>query len=214
MQSREGQERIRCPWCLMNEDEIRYHDEEWGTPVQEDQKQFEHLSLEVMQCGLSWDTVLRRRETLRACFDRFDIGKVAAFTQEDVERILNTPGMIRSRRKVEAIIGNARCVQAIQEEFGSFCAYLWRWTGGKPIRYTGHAGGAIPASTPLSAAIGRDLKRRGMKYVGAVTLYAHMQACGMVNDHQEDCFRCRQLLEKYEYRLLEDDQQEPEWNGL
>ena len=110
----------RCPWCLINDLEIKYHDKEWGVPVHDDRKQFEYLMMEVMQCGLSWDTVLKKREIFRACFDRFDFDKTAEYSERDIERILNTPGVIRSRRKIEAVIGNARCVQQIRKEFGSF----------------------------------------------------------------------------------------------
>lgn len=185
----------RCPWCLINELEIKYHDGEWGVPVRDDRKQFEHLSLEVMQCGLSWDTVLRKREIFRGCFDGFDYDKVAAYTDEDVDRIMAVPGMIRSRRKIEAVIHNARCVQRIRAEFGSFSDYLWGWTSGKTMLYKGHELGQIPASNDLSDRIAKDLKRRGMKYIGSVTVYAHLQACGIVNDHVKECFRYQELVE-------------------
>ena len=174
----------RCPWCLINELEIKYHDEEWGVPVHDDQKQFEYLMMEVMQCGLSWDTVLKKREIFRACFDRFDFDRIAAYSEEDVERIMNTPGMIRSRRKIEAVIGNARVVQQIREEFGSFSDYLWGYTGGKTLLYKEHEMGHVPPSNALSENISRNLKNRGMKYLGPVTVYAHLQACGIINDHQ------------------------------
>ena len=195
----------RCPWCVINELEIKYHDEEWGVPVRDDRKQFEHLSLEVMQCGLSWDTVLQRREVLRACFDGFDFERVAAYTETDVQRILDTPGMIRARRKIEAIINNARCFLRIREEFGSFSAYLWGWTSGKSLVYRGHAQGHIPPSNALSARIARDLKRRGLKFVGPVTVYAHMQSCGLINDHLETCHRFRQLIEQYDTETVDDE---------
>ena len=187
----------RCPWCLINELEIKYHDEEWGVPVHDDQKQFEYLMMEVMQCGLSWDTVLKKREIFRACFDRFDFDKVAAYSEEDVVRIMNTPGMIRSRRKIEAVIGNARIVQQIREEFGSFSDYLWGYTGGKTLLYKGHETGNVPASNALSEKISKDLKKRGMKYLGPVTVYAHLQACGIINDHQKDCDCYQRLIEEY-----------------
>ena len=194
----------RCPWCLINELETKYHDEEWGVPVHDDGKQFEYLMMEVMQCGLSWDTVLKKREIFRACFDRFDFDKVAAYSEEDVERIMNTPGMIRSRRKIEAVIGNARIVQQIREEFGSFSDYLWSYTGGKTLLYKGHELGHIPASNTLSEKISRDLKKRGMKYLGPVTVYAHLQACGMINDHQKDCDCYRRLIEEYPVEYIEE----------
>ena len=187
-------ERRRCPWCLMNERQTRYHDEEWGVPVHDDRKQFEFLMLEAMQCGLSWDTVLRKREVFRACFDGFDYDKVAAYTDSDIDRIMAAPGMIRSRRKIEAVINNARCVQRIRAEFGSFSDYLWGWTDGKTMLYAGHERGFIPASNGLSDCIARDLKKRGMKYIGTVTVYAHLQASGVVNDHVRECFRYGELL--------------------
>ena len=194
----------RCPWCLINELEIKYHDEEWGVPVHDDGKQFEYLMMEVMQCGLSWDTVLKKREIFRACFDRFDFDKIAAYREADVERIMNTPGMIRSRRKIEAVIGNARIVQQIREEFGSFSDYLWGYTGGKTLLYKGHELGHVPASNALSEKISRDLKNRGMKYLGPVTVYAHLQACGIINDHQKDCDCYQWLVEQYPVEYIEE----------
>ena len=194
----------RCPWCLINELETKYHDEEWGVPVHDDQKQFEYLMMEVMQCGLSWDTVLKKREIFRACFDRFDFDKVAAYSEEDVERIMNTPGMIRSRRKIEAVIGNARIVQQIRAEFGSFSDYLWSYTRGKTLLYKGHKTGNVPASNALSEKISKDLKRRGMKYLGPVTVYAHLQACGIINDHQKDCDCYQRLVEQYPVEYIEE----------
>ena len=187
----------RCPWCLINEREMSYHDEEWGVPVHDDRKQFEHLMMEVMQCGLSWDTVLKKREIFRACFDGFDFDKIAAYDEKDIERIMNTPGMIRSIRKIEAVITNARCVQQIREEFGSFSDYLWGWTGGKTLLYKGHELGAIPPSNELSEQIGQDLKKRGMKYLGPITIYSHMQSCGIINDHLKDCHRYQWLIDRH-----------------
>ena len=194
----------RCPWCLINEQETKYHDEEWGVPVHGDQKQFEYLMMEVMQCGLSWDTVLKKRDIFRACFDRFDFDKIAAYSEEDVERIMNTTGMIRSRRKIEAVIGNARIVQQIREEFGSFSDYLWGYTGGKTLLYKGHELGHVPASNALSEKISKDLKKRGMKYLGPVTVYAHLQACGIINDHQKDCDCYQRLVEQYPVEYIEE----------
>ena len=194
----------RCPWCLINELETKYHDEEWGVPVHDDGKQFEYLMMEVMQCGLSWDTVLKKREIFRACFDRFDFDKIAAYSEEDVERIMNTPGMIRSRRKIEAVIGNARCVQKLREEFGSFSDYLWAYIGGKTLLYKGHELGHVPASNALSEKISKDLKKRGMKYLGPVTVYAHLQACGIINDHQKDCDCYQRLIEQYPVEYIDE----------
>ena len=194
----------RCPWCLMNERQTRYHDEEWGVPIHDDRKQFEFLMLEAMQCGLSWDTVLRKREIFRGCFDGFDYDKVAAYTDTDVDRIMAVPGMIRSRRKIEAVITNARCVQRIRAEFGTFSDYLWGWTNGKTMLYKGHELGHVPASNDLSDCIARDLKKRGMKYIGSVTVYAHLQACGIINDHVKECFRYRELVDSADTERVEE----------
>ena len=192
----------RCPWCLINDLETKYHDDEWGVPVYDDQKQFEFLMLEVMQCGLSWDIVLKKREIFRSCFDNFDYDKVAEYDQQDIERIMNTPGMIRSRRKIEAVIGNARCVQKIREEFGSFSDYLWGWTDGKILLYKGHELGNIPAKNQLSDKISKDLKKRGMKYLGSITVYSHLQASGIINDHIKECDCFRRLIKQNEDKIL------------
>ena len=184
----------RCPWCTCNEKMIRYHDEEWGVPVYDDQKQFEFLMMEVMQCGLNWNMMIQKREIFRECFDRFDYNKVAEYQEAEIERILNTEGMIRSRRKIEAVIHNARCFQKIREEFGSFSDYIWGFTGGKTYLYTGHQKGEIPARNELSDQISKDLKKRGLKYMGSITVYSHLQACGIINDHLETCGRYRELL--------------------
>ena len=184
----------RCPWCLCNEKMVRYHDEEWGVPVHDDRKQFEFLMMEVMQCGLNWNMMIQKREIFRKCFADFDFDKVAGFGEEEIEQIMETKGMIRSRRKIEAVIHNARCFQKIREEFGSFDTYIWSFTNGKTYLYTGHQKGAIPAKNGLSDRVSRDLKKRGMKYMGSVTVYSHLQACGIINDHQESCFRYSEIL--------------------
>ena len=184
----------RCPWCLGNEEMIRYHDEEWGVPVHDDRKQFEFLMMEVMQCGLNWNMMIQKREVFRTCFDDFDFDKVAAYDEVDIERILGTEGMIRSRRKVEAVIHNAQCFQKIQTEFGSFCEYIWSFTKGKTYLYMGHQKGGIPASNGLSNRVSADLKKRGLKYMGPVTVYSHLQACGIINDHWKGCFRYQKLI--------------------
>lgn len=176
-----------CEWGLTSERMRAYHDSEWGVPVRDDRGQFEHLMLEALQCGLSWSLILERREVFRACFDGFDYDKVAAYTEADVERILNTPGMLRSRRKIEAVIHNARRFQALRAEAGSFSDWLWGFTGGRTVLYEGHELGVVPARNGLSARIAAELKKRGFKYVGAVTVYAHLQACGVINDHHRDC---------------------------
>ncbi len=171
-----------CSWCLINEKMKKYHDAEWGVPVHDDRKQFEFLMMEVMQCGLNWNMMLQKREVFRKCFDGFDFEKVATYTETDVERILNTEGMIRSERNINAVIHNAKCFQAVREEFGSFADYIWNYTDGKMVLYTGHEKGNVPAKNGLSDKIAKDLNKRGFKYLGSVTVYAHLQASGMVND--------------------------------
>ena len=178
-----------CNWGKTSEINQKYHDEEWGVPLYDDQKQFEFLMLEVMQCGLSWNIVINKREIFRRCFDGFDYDKIAAYTEQDVTRIMNTEGMIKSSRKIAAIIHNAVCFQKIRAEFGSFCNYLWQYSNGKTILYDKHGDGYIPASNELSDIISKDLKKRGFKYLGTVTVYAHLQAAGIINDHGCDCPR-------------------------
>ncbi len=182
-----------CEWANINEANRVYHDTEWGLPVHDDIRMFEHFSLECLQCGLSWDLMLKKRQVFRACFDGFDYDKIAAYTEADVERILNTENMIRSPRKIRAIISNARCCQKLREEFGSLCQYFWAFSKGRTFLYNGHEKGRIPVSNGLSDKISRDLKKRGFKYVGPVTVYSHMQACGIINDHDESC-PCRQKI--------------------
>ena len=176
-----------CEWALADERSRRYHDQEWGIPVHDDRVMFEHLSLECLQCGLSWGLMLKKREIFRQCFDDFDYDKVAEYDEADAARILSTEGMLKAERKVRAIIHNAQCCRKIREEYGSLCAYFWSWTDGKTILYEGHAEGHVPARNGLSETISRDLKRRGFKFVGAITVYSHLQACGIINDHASDC---------------------------
>lgn len=152
---------IRCGWCESNEKMIAYHDEEWGVPLYDDQKQFEFLMLEVMQCGLNWNMMIAKREIFRACFDGFDYTKVAAYGEDDILRIFAYPGMIRSRRKIEAVIHNARCFQAVREAFGTFSAYLWGFSGGKTLVYPQHQTAPV-ARNALSDEVSRDLKKRGV----------------------------------------------------
>ena len=186
-----------CNWGMTSAINQKYHDEEWGIPLHNDQKQFEFLMMEVMQCGLSWDIVIKKREIFRACFDGFDFNKIAAYTEQDIERIMATDGMIKSRRKIEAVIHNAGCFQKIRAAFGTFDKYLWNWSNGQTIVYDKHGDGEIPVSNGLSDRISADLKRRGFKFLGTVTVYSHLQACGMINDHGSDCPRYQYILENY-----------------
>lgn len=178
-----------CNWGDASAVTLKYHDEEWGMPVHDDRRQFEYLMMEVMQCGLSWDLMMKKREIFRACFDGFDFDKIASYGEDDIRRILETPGMIRSRRKVEAVIHNARRFMELRREQGSFSGWLWAFSGGKTILYDKHGDGLIPASNGLSERISAELRRRGFKYLGPVTVYSHLQACGIINDHGCDCPR-------------------------
>ena len=183
-----------CSWAKASPALQVYHHTEWGVPVHDDQTMFEHLCLESLQCGLSWSLMLKKREVFRTCFAGFDMDAMAAFTEADVERILATPDMLKSRRKVEALIRNARAAQAVREEFGSLCAYFWSFTDGRVLCYEGHGEGRIPVSNGLSARISTDLKRRGFSFVGPVTVYSHLQACGIINDHALGCPRRQEVL--------------------
>jgi DNA-3-methyladenine glycosylase I len=187
----------RCYWCDLTDKMIKYHDEEWGIPVHDDRKQFEFLMMEVMQCGLNWNMMIEKREIFRECFENFDFNKVAAFNENDVERILSTDGMIHSRRKVEAIIHNAKLFCRIIEEYGSFDNYIWSYSSGKTILYMGHQKGKHPVKNGLSERLSKDLKKRGFKYLGPIVLYSHLQACGIINDHTEHCFRYQYIVDNY-----------------
>lgn len=184
-------------WDNTSEINKKYHAIEWGVPVFDDRKQFEFLMLEAMQCGLSWNIVINKREIFRECFDNFNYDLVAKYTESDIERIMKTDGMIKSHRKIEAIINNAKCFQKIIEEFGSFCEYIWRYSDFKTIIYDKHNDGYIPASNGLSDKIAKDLKKRGFKYLGTVTVYSHLQASGIINDHDKNCPRFKFINSKY-----------------
>ncbi len=179
----------RCEWCGTDPLYIAYHDDEWGVPVHDDRRLFEFLILEGAQAGLSWLTILRKRERYRQAFDYFDFARVARYGEGDVARLLGDAGIVRNRLKIESAIRNARCVLAIQEKVGSLEAYLWRYVGGVPIRNAWPSLGDVPARTELSDEISRDLKASGMNFVGSTICYAFMQAVGMVNDHVMGCFR-------------------------
>jgi DNA-3-methyladenine glycosylase I len=183
----------RCGWAGTDPLMVAYHDDEWGVPIHDDRQLFELLVLEGAQAGLSWATILKRRQGYRDAFAGFDPGKVAAFDEEKVGQLLQNPGIIRNRLKVQAAVINAKAVLAIQEKFGSFDAYLWGFVGGKTIHNHRRGLGDIPAQSPESEAMSADLRRRGFKFVGPTICYALMQAVGMVNDHTTDCFRYREL---------------------
>ncbi len=187
-------EKKRCQW-VQNQPEIytRYHDEEWGVPVYDDAKLFEFIILEGAQAGLSWLTILKRREGYRRAFANFDVEKVARFDADKVEELLQDTGIIRNRLKVQAAINNARVFISIQKEFGSFSNYMWGFVDGKPIQNAFKEMKDIPATSPVSDALSKDLKKRGMKFVGSTIIYAHMQATGMVNDHECGCFRYHEV---------------------
>lgn len=183
----------RCAWVGSDPLYPAYHDEEWGVPVHDDRLLFEFLTLEGAQAGLSWITILRKRATYREAFAGFDPELVARFDDAKVAELLTNPGIVRNRLKVASAITNARAFLKIQEEFGSFAAYQWRFVGGKPTQNSWRSIAEVPASTPVSDAMSRDLKKRGFRFVGSTICYAHMQAVGMVNDHTVDCFRWREL---------------------
>jgi len=185
--------RTSCEWPGSDPLMTRYHDEEWGTPVHDDRKHFEFLILEGAQAGLSWRTILHRRQGYRRAYAGFDPERVAAFGRREVRRLLADSGIIRNRLKVEASIRNARAFLELQRAFGSFDAYVWRFVGGRPKRNAWRSLKQLPATTPESDALSRDLKQRGFAFVGSTIIYAHMQAVGMVNDHLVHCFRYRHL---------------------
>ncbi len=195
MSSPEDLTTCRCPWVdLSKPDYIAYHDREWGVPVHDDRLQFEFLILEGAQAGLSWYTVLRKRANYRQAFDNFDPNLVARYDEARVAALLQNPGIIRNRAKVNAAVTNARAFLAVQEEFGSFDAYIWRFVDGRPIVNELRILSDYPATSKESEALSRDLRQRGFKFVGSTIIYAHMQAVGMVNDHSLDCFRRGELL--------------------
>ena len=183
----------RCAWVGVDPLYLAYHDQEWGVPVHDDRLLFEFLVLEGAQAGLNWLTILRRRENYRRAFAGFDPAAVAGFGEDEIERLVADPGIVRNRRKIESTVTNARAFLRVQEECGSFDAYVWGFVGGEPITNSWRALAEIPAQTPESERLSKDLKRRGFSFVGPTICYAHMQATGMVNDHTVDCFRYRQV---------------------
>ena len=177
----------RCPWCLASPEYMAYHDREWGRPVHDDRVLFEFLVLEGAQAGLSWSTILAKRENYRKAFAQFEPAKVARFTPARIERLLGDPGIVRNRLKVAGAVRNARAFLAVQKEFGSFDAYVWAFVGGKPLVNRRTSLKAVPATTPESDALSKDLGKRGFTFVGSTIMYAFMQAVGMVNDHLITC---------------------------
>jgi len=190
----------RCPWCESGNDLYReYHDQEWGVPVYDDQRQFEFLTLESAQAGLSWATILNKRAGYRKAFAQFDVQKVARFTAKRIEKLLQNPGIVRNKLKVNAAVTNAQAFIEVQEEHGSFAKYIWQFVNGKPIQNRWKTMKQAPVTTPESDALSKDLKQRGFKFVGSTIMYAHMQATGLVNDHIAGCFRhaeCAKLAKK------------------
>jgi len=187
-----AQSEFRCPWAI-DELYVRYHDTEWGVPLHDDRRLFEFLILEGAQAGLSWHTVLKKRENYRAAFDQFDPEKVARYHAAKIAKLMNNAGIIRNRLKIQSTVQNARAFLKVQEEFGSFDAYLWRFVEGRPKINFWKTLNQIPARTAVSDAMSKDLRRRGFNFVGSTICYAHMQATGMVNDHLTACFRHKQV---------------------
>lgn len=183
----------RCDWCLSDPLYIKYHDEEWGVPIYDDQQLFEFLILETFQAGLSWFTILKKREHFRQAFDQFDFHKIANYTPKKMQTIMNNKGVIRNKLKIKSATSNAKAFIKIQKEFGSFSDYIWSFVDGKPIQNKFGNMAQLPAKNELSTKISVDLKKRGFKFVGPTIVYAHMQATGMVNDHLDYCYRNQQL---------------------
>lgn len=186
-----------CDWARADGIEREYHDSEWGVPLHDDRLLFEFLMLESLQCGLSWQIIMKKRAVLQSCFDGFDFDRISAYTVEDTARIMSTPQMIKSPRKIAAVISNARNFKQIRAEYGSFAAFLWHYTDGKTVLYDRHAEGYIPVSNDLSARISKDLKKRGFKYLGEVTVYSFLQACGVICDHDKNCPRYKYITENF-----------------
>jgi DNA-3-methyladenine glycosylase I len=182
-------EKQRCAWCLGSELEMRYHDKEWGRPLHNDQKLFEFLTLEGAQAGLSWVTILKKREHYRDAFDDFEIARVAKYSKRKIESLLKNPGIVRNRLKVESTVSNANIALEVQQEYGSLDKYLWQFVDGKPIINRWTTRQHVPATSAQSDLMSKTLKKRGFRFVGSTICYAFMQATGMVNDHSADCFR-------------------------
>lgn len=179
----------RCTWCENDELYVKYHDEEWGAPVHDDKKHFEFLVLESAQAGLSWLTVLRKRENYRKAYDDFDVNKVSQYDENKIQELMQNAGIIRNRKKIEASVNNAKCFIKIQKEFGSFDKYIWSFVNNNPVINNWNHISEIPAASQLSDKVSKDLKSRGFKFLGTTIVYAHLQATGLINDHLLSCFR-------------------------
>ena len=192
------QNKCRCAWLdATKPDYVKYHDEEWGVPLYDDTKLFEFITLESAQAGLSWYTILKKRAGYKKAFANFNVQKVANFTPDDIERLMQDESIVRNRLKIAATVNNAQRFIEIQKEFGSFSNYQWRFVGNKPIISDLNSVEDTPAITEESKAFAKDLKKRGFKFLGPTTVYAHMQACGMVNDHSNDCFRKEEIIKAF-----------------
>jgi len=187
----------RCEWALHSDLSKKYHDVEWGVPQHDDKVLFEFLVLEGMQAGLSWETILKKRDHFRTAFDNFNYSKITKYPQDRIERLLQDKGIIRNRLKIQSVIANAKCFLTIQEEFGSFNKYIWDYVDHKPIVNSWNSLSELPSHTELSEKISKNLKKRGFKFVGATIIYAFMQAVGIVNDHITSCFRYKEIIANY-----------------
>jgi DNA-3-methyladenine glycosylase I len=183
----------RCPWCENNDLYIKYHDDEWGVPVHDDMKHFEFLTLEIFQSGLSWLTILKKRENFRKAFSNFDYSKISKYNEEKIEELMNDKGIIRNRKKIEATINNANKFIKIREEFKSFENYIWNFVDGAPIINKWEKIEELPTKSELSDIICKDLKKRGFKFIGSIVIYSHLQATGLINDHLTTCFKYKEI---------------------
>ena len=193
----------RCAWCCDNGIVQKYHDEEWGIPLHDDRKHFEYISMEVMQCGLNWTMMLKKREIFKQCFSDFAYVKIADYTEQDIAEILGVEGMIKSRRKIEAIITNAKAYLKIIEEFGSFDQYIWSFSNHESLVYLKHHKGQGEVSNEISDKLSKDLKKRGFKYLGSITVFSHLQACGIINDHSPECYMYDKLIHMGNVRYID-----------
>lgn len=188
-------EKKRCTWCLGDPLYEVYHDQEWGVPLSDDNQLFEFLILETFQAGLSWITILRKRENFRKAFDGFDFELIANYSEAKIQELIQDPGIIRNKLKIHAAIDNAKAFIVLREEFGTFSKYVWSFVDNKPVQNYWQSHKEVPDSTPTSISLSKDLKRQGFKFIGPTVIYAHMQATGMVNDHTQDCFRHTEIAE-------------------